>query len=295
MLGGNSMQNTLPETTKIHISAASWTDTGRVRTHNEDTIALCEPPEQAVSVPLGWLYLLADGVGGQAAGEVASRMAVETISSLYYDLTTARKASANVLPSQDIEVKNLDGPLHDLDDPVVHIRRAFFAAHMRLRELAALKQEYAGMATTCLAAVVKGAHLLVAHVGDSRAYLIRTSPGSSPTLTRLTTDHSMVTELVRAGVITPEQMQSSPARHIILRALGGSKQDNPCPDVTTCMVRTGDQLVLCCDGLWSMLTEERIALVVNSNPPWVACNELIRLANEAGGEDNISVVVLSFI
>jgi len=151
------------------------------------------------------------------------------------------------------------------------------------------------MITTCIAAVVKGAHLLIAHVGDSRAYLIRPLSASPPTITRLTTDHSMVTELARAGVISPEQMHSSPSRHIILRALGGREQNSPNPDITTCVVQAGDTILLCCDGLWSMLTEEQIALVVGQMPPEVACAELIRLANEAGGEDNISAVVLSFM
>ena len=105
----------------------------------------------------------------------------------------------------------------------------------------------------------------------------------------------MVTELARAGVISPEQMHSSPSRHIILRALGGREQNSPNPDITTCVVQAGDAVLLCCDGLWSMLPEEQIAWVVRSYTPQVACAELIRLANEAGGEDNISAVVLSFM
>ena len=177
----------------------------------------------------------------------------------------------------------------------MQIQQAFFAAHTRIRELANLKREYAGMATTCIAAVVKGTQLLIAHAGDSRAYLIHTSSEALPTITRLTTDHSMVTELARAGIISPEQMQNSPSRHIVLRALGGSQQDRTGPDVTTCVMQAGDHLLLCCDGLWSMLTEERMARVVSRNAPQAACNELIRLANEAGGEDNISAVVLSFL
>jgi protein phosphatase len=104
----------------------------------------------------------------------------------------------------------------------------------------------------------------------------------------------MVTELVRAGVILPEQMQHSPSRHIILRALGGKEQKSSEPDVTPCVVQAGDSILLCCDGLWGMLTEEQIAVVVAHMSPEAACAELIRLANEAGGEDNISAVVLSF-
>jgi len=287
-------QNSSPGEAQLRVSAASCSDTGRVRTLNEDAILICEPLDQAVSAQFGWLYLLADGAGGHAAGEVASRLAVETIAAAYYAQQTSGYTLENASRSQG-EVRHLHGPLGDLETLIEQLQWAFFAAHIRIRETAHLKQEYAGMITTCISAVVKGAHLLIAHVGDSRAYLIRPSSASRPSITRLTMDHSMVTKLARAGAISPEQVRNSPFRHIILRALGGKEQDSSSPDVTTCVVQAGDALLLCCDGLWSMLTEEQIALVVSSAPPRVACAELIQLANEAGGEDNISAVVLSFI
>lgn len=277
----------------LSVSAASRSDTGLVRSHNEDAIVLCEPPDQTRLAQLGRLYLLADGAGGHAAGEVASRVAVDTIAATYYDQMGSDNTVEQVFRSQG-KVSHLHGPRPDLDLPVREIQRAFFTAHTRIRELANSEREYTGMVTTCLAAVVKGAQLVIAHVGDSRAYLVHPSHTSRPTMTRLTTDHSMVTELARAGVISPEQMHSSPSRHIILRALGGRKQDNQEPDVTTCVVQAGERVVLCCDGLWSMLADEQIATVVSGNSSQAACDELIRLANEAGGEDNISVVVLSF-
>ncbi len=286
-------KDSFPKGTELHVRVASRSDIGRVRKHNEDAIALCEPSDQTLLAQLGRLYLLADGAGGHAAGEVASQVAVETIAATYYDQRTSTHQVENVSQSEG-EVSHLHGLPSDLVVPIRQIQQAFLAANTRIGELATLKREYAGMATTCIAAVVKDAQLLIAHIGDSRAYLIRPSPASLPTITRLTTDHSMVTALVEAGVITPEQMHSSPSRHIILRVLGGSKQDSPDPDVTTCVVQAGDHLVLCCDGLWSLLTEEQIAMVVSRNSPQVACDELVRLANEAGGQDNISVVVLSF-
>jgi len=295
LLRGNAMQqqNSASGGAELRINAASGSDTGRVRTHNEDAILIYEPLNQAVSARFGWLYLLADGAGGHAGGEVASRLAVETIAA-YYAQQTSRHATENAPHSQG-KVNHLQGPLRDLETPIEQLQRAFFAAHTRIREAARLKQEYAGMITTCIAAVIKGAHLLIAHVGDSRAYLIRPSPASMPSITRLTTDHSMVTELARAGIISPEQMHSSPSRHIILRALGGKDQGSPGPDITTCVVQAGDAVLLCCDGLWSMLAEEQIAQVVSRATAQVACAGLIRLANEAGGEDNISAVVLSFM
>ncbi len=165
---------------------------------------------------------------------------------------------------------------------------------MHLCKLVTLKPQYAGMATTCIAAVVKNARLVIAHIGDSRAYMIRTLPGSPPTVTRLTTDHSMVTALLGAGIISPEQIHTSPSRHMLLRMLGGGEDNQAGPDVTTCLVHAGDHLVLCCDGLWSKLTEEQIATVVSRNMAQAASDRLVELANEAGGEDNISAVVLSF-
>lgn len=296
LLRGKGMyqQNSASEGAELRITAAGCSDVGRVREHNEDTIALCEPPDQARFARLGRLYLVADGAGGHLAGEVASHIAVETIAAVYYDQTASPHSLESMSQAQGV-VKQLHGPLRDLDLPLLHIQQAFFAAHTRLHELATLNHEYTGMATTCIAAVMKGTRLLIAHVGDSRAYLIRTPLTSSPTVTLLTTDHSMVTELARAGIISPEQMQHSPSRHIVLRTLGGNQQNSTGPDITTCVVQTGDRLLLCCDGLWSMLTEEQMARTVSGNTPQVACNELIRLANEAGGQDNISAVVLSLL
>ncbi len=289
-----NQRNSSPGGITLSVSAAARSDVGRVREHNEDTIALCEPPDQARLSQFGRLYLLADGAGGHAAGEIASRLAVETIAAVYYDQAAFRELDKEMFHSRDV-LKRLNNSFSDLDVPILQLQRTFFAAHTRLRKLATLKPEYAGMATTCIAAVVKNAHVAIAHVGDSRAYLIHSLPRSRSTITRLTTDHSMVSELVRVGVISPEAMHSSPSRHIVLRVLGGRTQNSPDPDVMTCIVQAGDHLVLCCDGLWSMLTEEQIASEVSRNTPQAACDQLVQLANEAGGEDNISVVVLSFI
>jgi PPM family protein phosphatase len=295
MLRGKAMhqQNSSANEIELRVSAAGCTDTGRVREHNEDTIALFEPPDKTLASQLGQLYLLADGAGGHAAGEVASREAVETIAAVYYHQAIPPELGGEQFHSRDV-LQHLDGNFADLDAPIVRLQQAFFAAHTRLRELAAFKPQYTGMATTCIAAVVKNEHLVIAHIGDSRAYLIHPLPGSPPSITLLTTDHSMVTALVRAGVITPKEIHTSPSRHLVLRMLGGGEDNNAGPDVSTCTVAAGDHLVLCCDGLWSKLTEEQIATVVSRNTAQAACDQLVQLANEAGGEDNISTVVLSF-
>jgi PPM family protein phosphatase len=242
-----------PTKKELHVSAASCSDTGRVRKYNEDAIALCEPADQVSLAQLGRLYLLADGAGGHAAGEVASRVAVETIAATYYDQKGSPHFIKSMLPTPGEVTPPQDLPAA-LVLPARQIQQAFFAAHARLRDLSACNQKYSGMATTCVAAIVKDSQLLIAHLGDSRAYLIHPSNEALPTITRLTTDHSMVTALVQAG----------------------------------------NHLILCCDGLWSLLSEEQIAMVVQSQSPQGACEELVRLANEAGGQDNISVIVLSF-
>ncbi|MHB8595695.1 MAG: PP2C family protein-serine/threonine phosphatase [Ktedonobacteraceae bacterium] len=277
----------------LRISAAGCSDTGRVREQNEDAIVLCEPSDQALLAQLGHLYLLADGAGGHAAGEVASRTAVETISAVYHQQIPMQGVEEGTFRSSDV-LPQLDASCANLDAPIVHIRRAFSAADAQIRKLASLTPAYFGMVTTCIAAVIQGTRLVIAHVGDSRAYLIHLAPTGTTAISRLTRDHSMVEELVRAGVISSEKAHDSPSRHILIRALGITTQHDTGPDITTCTVQAGDHLLLCCDGLWSMLTDEQIAAVVSRNTPEAACHHLIQLANQAGGEDNISVIVLSF-
>jgi PPM family protein phosphatase len=279
------------ESDEIRVDAASCSDTGRVRTQNEDAVALCEPPDQERLARLGWLYLLADGAGGHAAGEVASRLAVETIASVYYQEGAASEETEAAATGHN--PSDLQG-LQDLALPRRRLVKAFDAAHRRIRHLAALQFDYAGMVTTCLAVVVKGTHVLIAHVGDTRAYLLRASRESQPALTCLTTDHSMANALTRAGIMPVEEARSSPSRHVLVRALGENTNDPEEPDITTGVVQAGDAMVLCCDGLWSLLPEEQIAHAVRTYAPQAACHELVRLANEAGGDDNISVVILAF-
>jgi len=288
-------QHFSPEEPHLRVIAAGRTHPGRVRERNEDAIARCEPEDQLLCAQFGWLYLLADGAGGHAAGEVASRLAIETVAAAYYSAWPPAQQAAESTFQSGGKVSHLDGEPAALTASIMQLQQAFFAAHTRIREVASRKQEYADMLTTCLAAVVKGNHLLIAHVGDSRAYLLRPSSASGPSIIPLTQDHSLVSVLVGAGMLSPKEMHTSPARHTILRALGEEEPEKACPDLTTCLVQPGDRLLLCCDGLWSELPEHQLAMVVSSKSPPEACAELIRLANEAGGKDNISAVVLSFL
>jgi serine/threonine protein phosphatase PrpC len=205
---------------QLGVSAAGRSDTGCVRERNEDAIAHYKPADQLLSEQFGRLYLLADGVGGYAGGEIASRLAVETIAAAYYSASKPAQQTAESICQPGEEVSHLATQPVALAAPIRQLLRAFVAAHTRIREVARLKREYAGMLTTCLAAVIKGNHLLIGHVGDSRAYLVRTSSASGPAITRLTAYPSLMTVLVKSGVMAPEEMDASPARHTLLRVLG---------------------------------------------------------------------------
>jgi PPM family protein phosphatase len=221
------------------------TDTGRQRRGNEDS-SLARAP----------LFVVADGMGGAQAGEVASRMAVELFAQGLPDSGGTEERLATVVQ----------------------------AANGQIHERAHSEQQLAGMGTTLTAAYLDDAHVSIAHVGDSRAYLFRDG-----VLKRLTQDHSLVDELVREGKLTEEQAAEHPQRSIITRALGPEAQVTV--DTWTYPVRAGDVLLLCSDGLTSMLSEERIGQILNGAASLEqAADQLIADANAAGGRDNITVV-----
>ena len=222
------------------------TDTGRQRRDNEDS-AFARAP----------VFVVADGMGGAQAGEVASRIAVEAF----------------------------EQGLPDSGSPEERLAARVREANQQIYERSRADRGRAGMGTTLTAAYVDDTHVAIAHVGDSRAYLFRDG-----TLQRLTQDHSLVDELVRRGKLTEEQAAEHPQRSIITRALG------PEPDVEvdtwTYPARAGDVVLLCSDGLTSMISEERVkATLAEHENLDDAADALIREANEAGGRDNITVVL----
>jgi protein phosphatase len=222
------------------------TDTGRARAENEDN-AYARPP----------LYVVADGMGGAQAGEVASALAVE----------------------------EFRGGLVAQGTPEQRLTERVQAANRRIYETAHRKLEHEGMGTTLTAVYLDDSNLAVAHVGDSRAYIFRDGE-----LIRLTHDHSLVEELIRRGKLTPEQAAAHPQRSIITRALGIEPEVEV--DTWTYPMRAGDVVLLCSDGLTSMVQESRIAAILAEQPDLDAAGErLIADANEAGGRDNITVVL----
>jgi protein phosphatase len=221
-------------------------DTGRQRRANEDSFFVRAP-----------LFVVADGMGGAQAGEVASRLAAETFAGGLPDAGT---------PEQRLEVRVRD-------------------ANTRIHEVSQEDRALNGMGTTLTAAYLDGDELSLAHVGDSRAYLLRDGE-----LTRLTRDHTLVDELVRRGELTEQEAAEHPQRSIITRALG------PEPDIDidlhTHRMQAGDLLLLCSDGLTGMISEDEVAQILGgAGSLGDAGRALVHAANEAGGRDNITVVL----
>jgi PPM family protein phosphatase len=222
------------------------TDTGRQRRENEDSAYVHSP-----------MFVVADGMGGAQAGEVASRIAIETFQ--------------EGLPRSGTPEGQLAELVRD--------------ANQRIYGRSRTDQGRAGMGTTLTAAYLVDGNLAIAHVGDSRAYLFR-----SGQLTRLTQDHSLVDELVRQGKLTEAQAAEHPQRSIITRALGPEPEVEV--DTFSYPMRGGDVLLLCSDGLTSMVSEDRVAEIIrDAGTLDEAANRLIDEANEAGGRDNITVVL----
>jgi len=232
----------------MNVRAGARTDVGLVREGNEDSFLIDGP-----------LFVVADGMGGHLAGDVASSTAVEVISE------EGRSASADDPHSLETLVQHANSAIYkkSQDDPALH-----------------------GMGTTCTLVVV-GDHLAqFAHVGDSRAYLLRDGE-----LSQLTEDHTLVNRMVREGRLSAEEADHHPQRNIVTRALG--VDPNVAVDTPGLQVRNGDRLLLCSDGLTSMVDGSRIRETLSAEEdPQRAADQLVELAIQAGGEDNITVLVL---
>lgn len=263
----------------VHVSVFGKTDLGRTRDHNEDTFLVADLTQDRASLQeevreheigdRGSLFMVADGMGGAAAGELASAMAADLIHS---HLATAWIAD------EDASVERF---AHRLREAVVR-------ANARIHAYANQRPELKGMGTTTTAAGVIGTELVLAQVGDSRAYLVRFGEA-----VQITKDQSLTQRLVDAGELTEEEALKSERRNIILQALG--PEPNVTVELTHEDLRHGDVLVLCSDGLSGNVQAREIAEVVSSHDsPADVCTALVALANERGGPDNITVVVARF-
>jgi serine/threonine protein phosphatase PrpC len=252
----------------IDVHAARLSDVGKERDLDEDSILTLELGQvhRSLSTPLG-VYAIADGMGGHDSGDVASRLAVQTIARcVVSDLLSA--ALDDNPPAVDYEAW-LKKVVQDANQAVLARRKA------------------AGnnMGTTLVMAVVVNNTAYLAHVGDSRAYLIRNAQ-----IQLLTVDHSLVERLIATRQITREEAAAHPQRNVIYKNIGDKAQVEP--DISQQMLEPGDRLLLCCDGLSGEVSDADLLRIVLENPALPeACWQLVRAANEAGGRDNISVVL----
>jgi serine/threonine protein phosphatase PrpC len=246
---------------------AATTHPGIRRTSNED--AYCSRPD------LG-LFIVADGMGGHVAGEVASKIAVDAIEAFIGQ--TASEA-AGLTSSQPVDpTLGVDGS---------RLKSAFHLANQRLADEVAAAVDLRGMATTASTVLLKDdSKAMLAHVGDSRIYLFRDNE-----LERMTNDHSWVEEQMRAGLLSPLEARQHPWRNVVTRALSGG--EDPEVDVKAVDLHPGDRLLLCSDGLSSVVTDERIEEIMRAQPvPTEACQALVDEANGAGGPDNVTTLIL---
>lgn len=248
-----------PGTFDVVISMLS--DVGCVRELNEDSGTFVEPDDPELRAKKGLLLIVADGMGGHSAGEVASKMAVELITQTYYE--------------------------HN-GDPQAALKKAFREANRAIHKAAEKDATKTGMGTTCTALVLQNGTAISAHVGDSRLYLVRDGA-----IYLLTEDHSAVMEMVKAGLLTLEQARHHPDKNVILRAMGS----HPEVEVTTWEqpfpVKAGDRFLLCSDGLYDLIEDEEIRQIVGLGDPQSACQNLIALAKERGAHDNVTVGIAS--
>ncbi len=250
---------------EIRLRSSARTSIGQVRENNEDTVQLWANDDYVLAV-------VADGMGGAVAGEEASRIAVEAV-------------------QQEIVVPAKDDPLQALNDDMIveKLCDSIRVANMNIVKRATANPEMRGMGTTITLALVRSTNAIVAHVGDSRAYLV---DSGSRRITQITADHTFVEALVAAGHLTPEQASEHPMRNVLYRALG--QHEDVEVDIYEAHLRAGDRLVLCSDGLTRHVKPGEIAWIVSdATDPDSASDKLIALANERGGEDNVSVIIVS--
>lgn len=250
----------------MRLLACGQTDTGILRTNNEDNFCVEEG--------LG-LFAVADGIGGSSAGEIASKMAVDVIRDYIMRASTADEPFIGEYDKKNSESAN-------------RLASGVRLANKAIYEASQNNAAWRGMGTTVAAALFAEDRLGIAHVGDSRGYLIRAN-----SIVQLTDDHSVVSEQVRQGLLTREEAAESNIRNIITKALG--KDLSLDVDIDEIDLMDGDRVLLCTDGLTTMVPDDLILSTVSSvEEPGMVCSRLVDIANKNGGKDNVTVVVAHF-
>jgi serine/threonine protein phosphatase PrpC len=245
------------------VVGAMLSDIGLVRSINEDAVTFAVPSASADPENRSGLLLVADGMGGHAAGEVASALAAEVVRRCFFEL---------------------NGAVPDI------LSTAFAVANKTIFDYGQGHPECAGMGTTCTALAIRSDKIWLGHVGDSRAYLLRNGE-----LRQLSEDQTLVAQMVREGTMTPIEARTSKHNNIIMQALGTEPEVDPDIWEDGLLLSAGDALVLCTDGLHGLVDDGIIAEVAGRYSPAEACQELIRRALQAGGHDNVSVGIFHAI
>lgn len=249
--------------TQFHLNVAQRSDVGRQRQVNEDNMISIIPEDLQVMAKKGALFVVADGIGGHTAGDIASEMAVNTVRDAYYANENG-EVSASLLQA---------------------MKRANAAIYQANQSKNPLPEKNKMMGTTCVAAVLMGDIVYVANVGDSRAYIVR-----GDQVIQISQDHSVVAEQIRAGLLTPDQARDHPQSKMIYRCFG--ERADVEVDLFSEAVQEGDLLVLCTDGLSSLVSDEELREIVQQFGPQESVYHLVELANEYGGPDNITAIVV---
>jgi PPM family protein phosphatase len=262
----------------VLVDSYGLSDVGLIRKNNEDSFLIATPTSDFANhnpaelngiIPEnGAMFIVADGMGGAQAGEVASRMAVDTVARNFINALNKKDSL-----DQQTLISALTETIQEANQLIFHEGQK--------------NTEFNGMGTTLTAATVFGTTILFAQLGDSRAYLARKG-----VISQMTKDQSLVAQMVASGSLTPEEAKSHPQRNVILQALGIQSQVDVAISLTE--LRRGDQIVLCSDGLSGKVDAEEIKEFLERFEPKAACQGLVRMARERGGEDNITVIVARF-
>lgn len=242
------------------LRAVVVSDVGCVRTNNEDAARFIRPADLVIRANKGFLAIVADGMGGHAAGEIASQLAVETIAKTYYSREESVEESLFL---------------------------AFTKANRSIWQAASRNSQQRGMGTTCTALVVCDQHLYMAHVGDSRLYILKNGQ-----ILQLSTDHTYVQMLVSQGVITPLEAEKHPERNVLTRAMGTHNKVEIDVETLTYKLENDDRVLLCTDGLYDYLSNDEIAQLMLIPALNESAQQLVESAKQRGGHDNITVLLL---
>ena len=246
----------------MRITSCGITDVGMKRTNNEDNYLINDELN---------LFVVCDGMGGHVGGEYASAIAV----------TTVEEVLTSIEQDPDMAMGEEDDPIERTRE---RVRYAIRLAGKRIFEKATAEPEYKGMGTTALVLVIDRGNFFIAHVGDSRGYLLREGR-----IEQLTEDHSLVNEKIRAGLLTPEQARHHKLKNIITRSLGYTEDVEI--DIQVRAVRRGDRFLLCSDGLSNLVDTGEMGELIRSMSPQDAARRLVQVACERGGDDNITAIV----